>query len=45
MVGVGQRFGCLLAYLSANGVVQEEVKLNGKVCLDGVSAVACVEEG
>lgn len=45
MVGVGQRLCRLLVHIDANGVVQEKVELDGEICLDGICAVACVEEG
>ena len=41
---IGLRLYLLLVYFSTNCIVQEEVKLDGKVGLDGVCAVACAVE-
>lgn len=42
---IGHLFGWLFAYIGADSIVQEKVKLDGKVCFDGVCAIARAVKG
>ena len=41
VVRIGQGLYRFLAHLNSYRIVKEEVKLDGKICLDGVCTIAC----